>query len=544
MGRLALINGKIYVEKGVFVEALYAEDGIITYVGRSNEVKERINADTKVIDLEGKTVIPGLNDSHIHFLMYGYGLMEVNTLGVRSIDELVERCRQYMEENPELCKTGLYSIGWNEDAFTEGEKRPPNRHDLDRISTDIPVVMSRVCGHVQCGNTMAIKNLGLDIGFEPMEDGTIETEESGFPNGVFTENAAARLHHEGLPRHTREEAIKAFVLAQDIALENGITSIQANDIGQSHMTMDDTFSVIHEIYDTGIGKIRYRHQVGVENPEELEHYIATEYGHGVYDDPDRLELGPLKLFKDGSMSGHTAYMRKDYCDDAGNRGVETHPDEYMFGLAARANAVDMQVVTHSIGDAATEHMVQVYENLGITDNGNPLRHSIIHCSITDKELLARIAKDNLSVFYQPVFLDYHSHILIDRVGKELASTSYAFETARNLGIHISFSTDCPMDRINPFENIYHAVTRMDSNGWPEGGFSPQECVSVEDSVDAYTIGSAYNEFKEDRKGRLKKDFLADMVVLDKDIFTCKKEDIYTIKPLMTIIGGEIVYERS
>lgn len=540
---LALINGKIYVDKGIFAEALYVEDGIIKTVGSNSDVIPQTDANTKIIDLEGKTVIPGINDSHLHFLMYGYGLMEVNTQGVRSIDELVERCRKYMDENPELCKTGLYSIGWNEDLFTEGEKRAPNRHDLDRISTEIPVVMSRICGHVQCGNTMAIRNLGLDIGFEPMDDGTIEVEEDGFPNGVFTENAAARLHHEGLPRHTSEEATQAFILAQEQALANGITSIQANDIGQSHMTMDDTFSVIHDIYDKGIGKLRYRHQVGVENPEELDHYIETEYAHGKYDDPNRLALGPLKMFKDGSLSGHTAYLRKDYCDDPGNHGVETHPDEYMYQLSAKADKAGMQVVTHSIGDAATQQMIQVYEKMGIKENGNIHRHSIIHCQITDRDMLNRIAEDNIPIFYQPVFLNYHSHIVVDRVGEELASTSYAFETARKLGIHVSYSTDCPMERINPFENIYHAVTRSDSSGWPEGGIFPQECVSVEDSVDAYTIGSAYNEFKEDIKGRLKEGFLADMVVLDKDIFTCCKKDIYTVKPEMTIIGGEIVYER-
>ena len=543
MVRTVFINGKVYLEKGSFAEAVLVAGDRIEAVGGSREMAALAGSEAKVVDLGGKTVIPGINDSHLHFLMFGYGLMEANTAGVRSIDELVERCRAFMAEHPERCRRGLYSIGWNEDLFTEGEKRYPNRHDLDRISTDIPVVLSRICGHVQCGNTRAIEILGLGRGFTPCTDGTIETEEDGFPNGVFTENAGARLHHIAIPGHTPEEAVEAFRLAQSEAISKGITSIQSNDVGQSHLSMDETFRVIHRIYDSGLGKLRYRHQVGVEDSGELRHYIDTEYAHGVYDDPDRLALGPLKLFKDGSFGGHTALLTRDYLDDPGNRGVETHPDEYMRLLCRMANEAGIQVVTHSIGNAATTGMVGVYEGLdGFA--GNPLRHGIIHCQITERALLERIAADRISVFYQPVFLNYHTHILLDRVSPELAATSYAFGTARRLGIPVSYSTDAPMEDCNPFHNIYHAVTRMDSGGWPAGGLFPEECVSVEDAVDAYTAGSAYNEFKETVKGRIRPGYLADLVVLDRDIFTCRPEEIFHIRPEMTVIGGEIVYERA
>ncbi len=543
MKSIAFINGKVYVEKGTFAEAVFIEDGIIRAVGGSREISSLAGTGTETVDLGGKTVIPGINDSHLHFLMFGYGLMEADTAGVRSIDELVERCRAFMARYPERCERGLYSIGWNEALFTEGEKRFPNRHDLDRISTDIPVVLSRICGHIQCGNTKAIEILGLDRGFEPCTDGTIGTEEDGFPNGVFTENAGARLHHNAIPGHTPEEAMRAFELAQAEAVSKGITSIQPNDVGQSHLSMDETFRVIHQIYDCGLGKLRYRHQVGVENPEELRHYIDTEYASGVYDDPDRLDLGPLKLFKDGSLGGHTAFLTQDYRDDPGNRGVETHPDEYMRLLCEMANEAGMQIVTHSIGNAATAKMVGIYEGLDRFE-GNPLRHGIIHCQITERSLLERIARDRIPVFYQPVFLNYHTHILVDRVGPELAATSYAFGTARKLGIPVSYSTDCPMEDCNPFHNIYHAVTRADSSGWPAGGLFPDECVSVEDAVDAYTAGSAFNEFKENVKGRIRPGFLGDLVVLDRDIFTCGKEEIFRILPEMTVIGGEIVYRRN
>ena len=158
-------------------------------------------------------------------------------------------------------------------------------------------------------------------------------------------------------------------------------------------------------------------------------------------------------------------------------------------------------------------------------------------------MLERIAKSDILVMYQPIFLDYDMHAVISRCGEELASTSYAFKTLADMGVHISYGTDSPVENCNPFPNIYSAVTRKDKNGWPENGFYGAECVPVEMAIDAYTLGSAYNEFKEKRKGRIKAGYLADMVVLDRDIFTCDPMEIRQILPLMTIVDGEIVYKK-
>ena len=158
-------------------------------------------------------------------------------------------------------------------------------------------------------------------------------------------------------------------------------------------------------------------------------------------------------------------------------------------------------------------------------------------------LLERIVKDDILALYQPIFLDYDMHAVISRCGEELSSTSYAFGTMARLNAKVSYGTDCPVEDCNPFPNIYSAVTRKDKNGWPEGGFFPKECVDVYTAIDAYTAGSAYAQFMENEKGRIKPGFMADMVMLDKDIFTCDPMEIRDILPVMTIVGGEIVYER-
>lgn len=173
-----------------------------------------------------------------------------------------------------------------------------------------------------------------------------------------------------------------------------------------------------------------------------------------------------------------------------------------------------------------------------------MRHALVHCQITDKPLLERIAKLGILAMYQPIFLDYDMHVVEDRCGKEMASTSYAFKTLKELGGNISYGTDSPVESPNPFPNIYSAVTRKDSKGMPEDGFYPDECVDIYDAVDAYTYGSAYAEFMEDKKGRIKEGYYADMVVLDRDIFTVEPMEIRDIMPVLTMVGGKIVYKAQ
>ena len=187
-------------------------------------------------------------------------------------------------------------------------------------------------------------------------------------------------------------------------------------------------------------------------------------------------------------------------------------------------------------------MIGNYEEV-IGEGENVHRNALVHCQITDRPMLERIAKSDILVMYQPIFLDYDMHAVISRCGEELTSTSYAFKTLADMGAHISYGTDSPVENCNPFPNIYSAVTRKDKNGWPENGFYGAECVPVEMAIDAYTLGSAYNEFKEMRKGRIKAGYLADMIVLDRDIFTCDPMEIRQILPLMTIVDGEIVYKK-
>lgn len=528
-----LKNGKFYIEKNNFQEAIFIDNGVIKEVGTNEEIC-KFDAD-EVIDLKGKTVLPGLNDSHLHLSMLGANMSSCNLTKAKSIDDIVRLGKEFLKDNPGV--NSIEGSGWNQDYFTSGEKRMPNRHDLDKISTEIPIVFKRVCVHVFVGNTKAIEILGVDENTR-VEGGVIELGEDGKPNGVFNENATS-LVLSAIPETTAEDFESYILKAADYAISLGITSVQSCDV-MNGSNSERIFKVVHKIYDEKKTKLRYSHQYNFQKIDDFRNYLHTEFKNDTYDEKF-LSKGALKLFVDGSLGARTALMLEDYKDDPGNKGVKALTDEQMDEICKLAADNNIRIVTHAIGDGAIEDTINAYEK--VLDNGkNTLRHGINHNQITSKSQLERIANLGLVVAYQPIFLDYDINIVEDRVGKELASTSYAFNTLYKLGAPVSLGTDCPVEDCNPWPNIYCAVTGMGINEKPEGGFNPEEKMDLQDAIDCYTYGSAYNEFKEDFKGRLKPGFVADLIVLDRDIFSIDSVEIKDITVEKTMIDGDFVYE--
>lgn len=528
-----LKNGKFYVEKDYFQEAIFIEDGIIKYIGKNEEVL--LNTADSIIDLHGKTVLPGINDSHMHISSIGEAMNSCNLTSAKSINEVIKLGKDFLEIHKNII--ALQGRGWNQDYFISGEVRLLNRFDLDEISTEIPIVYERVCGHVAVGNTKALEILSIDEN-SVVDGGEIGLESDGKPNGIFNENAT-RLIQSVIPEKSKEERELEFIKAGEYALSVGITSVQSCDIMDKKFK--SMFYIIHNIYDNKKLKLRYSAQNSFQDINDFKEYLETEYINGKYDEKF-LSRGALKLFKDGSLGARTALMINDYEDSAGTKGVAALSDKQLQELCDLATAYGIQVVTHAIGDDAIESVINAYEKT-MKDRQNPLRHGIVHCQITNSEQLNRIDALNIAVMYQPIFLDYDMKIVESRVGKKLASTSYAFNTLNKLKASISFGTDSPVEDCNPFPNIYCAVTRQGLDGKPIGGFNPDEKMEVQDAVDAYTIGSAYNEFKENFKGRLKSGYVADLIVLDKDIFTIDSNEIKDIKVEMTMVDGEFVYKK-
>ena len=542
MKKTVFLNGKVYLSREKFAEAIFVIDGLIEAVGSNEEILDVAGGleGVDVIDCHGNTVIPGLNDSHMHLVQVGEAMNQVKIDDVKSVDELVRRCKDFMKEHPHLTVHGVHALGWNQDLF-EDEKRIPNRHDLDRISTEVPVILERICGHVLSANSKAIELLGLTGDSPQYPDGEFLIGEDGQPNGIFCENACNFVKYL-VPDFSYEDRKRMTVQVMEYAVSCGLTSVQSNDVGTTMKDDSEGFRLFKELYEEGKALLRYRHQTCFNNLNKFKEYLEGEFKSEKYDPMGWLTLGPLKLFKDGSLGARTALMRQEYADNPGNFGITWMKDQDMREYCRLAKEYDLQVITHVIGDKAIEDTIKCYEEEGFIDGKNQLRHSLVHCQITDRQMLEDIAKAGICVFAQPIFLDYDMKIVESRCGKELASTSYAFKTLKDLGVHVGYGTDAPVEDCNPFPVIYMAVTRKDKRGRPEEGFYPKECVDIYDAVDAYTYESAYLEFMEDRKGRIKEGYYADLVVLDKDIFTIDPMEIKDVKPLMTIVGGKIVYK--
>lgn len=559
--KTAYINGNFYLESGSFAKAVLVENGRFVKVGTADEIlavcektpgpgKESHipgavksgmenfcgddNPPFTIIDCEGRTVIPGINDSHCHVLMVAKNYSFVPLAGCRSIDEVIERSRAFLAAHPD-CK-GLSGMGWNLVDFVEGEKRNLTRQDLDKISTEIPISFMRACLHVLVCNTKALELAGVDSSTPQTEGGFFEVDETGRPTGLFAENAKD-LITPVIPEPSVKEIEDNFFEVMKYAASLGITSVQSNDPG-TVLPADEVLSYILKLRDEGKLTLRYHAQNKFESPKEFKVFMETWGASDRFD--DMVSLGQLKLFKDGSIGGHSALMRAPYLDEPDNFGVEVAPDEVIDAFIQAADAHGVPVACHCIGDRAIEKLMTSYEKI-LKNGKNPLRHAIVHSQIMDQEMIRRMAADGLLAIVQPVFLHSDLHVLPSRISDSLEKTSNAYKSLKEAGVIQAFGTDSPVEDLNPFRCIYCAVTRKDLNGQPEKGYFPEECLTVAEAVDCYTKGSAYAQFMEHKKGRIKEGYLADMAVLSKNIFTCNPDEIKDIVSVMTVVGGNIVY---
>jgi predicted amidohydrolase YtcJ len=371
-----------------------------------------------------------------------------------------------------------------------------------------------------------------------IEGGKVETGEDGRPNGILRENAAA-LAWNLLPPPSVEELQKDLSLAMSAALSYGITAAASFDIGGPDFhQVSETY---RRIYRNGGPPLRITLQCGIQkDPAWLDEYIKLGLSTGTVLDPC-LKMGPLKLFADGTLGARTAWLREPYRDSPETRGMPVTDPAVLGEIVQKAAARGLQTAIHAIGDAAIDGVISCCET--VTGPGrNPLRHGIIHCQITDRGLLERMARNGIPALVQPIFLLHDLYIVENRVGAALASTSYAWGSMERMGVRAAYGTDCPVESMDPLQGIACAVTRQDPGaGFPAGGFFPEERVDVYTAVDNYTAGSAWANFDEGRMGRIRPGALADLALLDRDIFSIPPEDIHKTKVLCTMAGGELVH---
>jgi predicted amidohydrolase YtcJ len=533
-------NAKAYLKRGIFAQAVLIEGDRIFAAGSNEDIREAASGGTEKIDAQGGLLLPGFYDSHLHLHGIGRRVRMIDASKVSSIEALIELGRELIGRLKPPQGTVISGAGLNPEAFS-GEKRYPTRDDLDKISVSHGIIISRICGHTVFCNSRALEMAGLSKKAPTIAGGETGVDENGRPNGILRENAAV-LARQIIPAPTAEEMRINLEYALDHAAAYGLTSAASYDIGGPDFhKVADTYKNIYR--ERGLLP-RITLQCGISGKEKyLDEYIQGGYTTGTVLYDPCLKMGPLKLFADGTLGSQTAWLREPYRDKPGSTGMAVMKPGYLRDLIKKAHTHGMQTAVHAIGDAAVEFMLNCFEAL--PDPGNPLRHGIIHCQITDKPLLERMAKSGVLALVQPIFLTHDLYITESRVGPELASSSYAWGSMEKLGVRASYGTDSPVEDINPLAGIACAVTRKDLEAdFPADGFFPGEKVDVYTAVDNYTYAGAYANFDENRLGRIAPGFLADMVLLDKDIFTLPPEEIPQAKTVWTMVGGEIIYPNG
>ena len=536
-----LYNGKIYTldNRGTVAEAIYIKGNKIAFIGENEEALRFKNKDTKLIDLEGKMAVPGFNDSHMHLLSYGYTATKIELNSAKSIEDLILLGKERLNSGNLKKGDWILGRGWNNDYFDDN--RLPTRYDLDKITTDSPICYTRVCGHILVVNSKALEIVGIDRNSPQVPGGKFDLDENGEPLGIFRENAMDIIY-SAIP-DPDIESIKSMILkCSEDAVKQGITSIQTDDFEQ--LPKKDYEKIIKaylELIDEGKLKVRVYEQCLLPDVKKLKNFLEKGYTTGWGN--EYFKIGPLKLLADGSLGARTAYLTEPYNDDNSTSGIPVFSQEEMDELVLTAHNGGMHVAIHGIGDGA---MYMACESIEKALKENPRedhRHGIVHCQITDMKLMNKFKELNLVAYVQPIFLHYDMHIVEDRIGKERARYTYNWKRMIDMGIHVAGGSDCPVEKFDILPNLYSAITRKDLNGYPENGWLPDQKLTVDEALRIFTVEGAYASFEEDIKGTLEVGKLADIVVLEKNLFDIEPEEIKDVKVDLTIMDGKIVYER-
>ena len=530
-------NGLVYTGELPLVTAFAVEDGKFVFAGNDAQARSLLSAGGEAVDLEGKFVCCGFNDSHMHLLNYGQSLLCAQLAAhTQTLQDLIAYTKAFEAQHPHTGGAWLTGRGWNHDYFTD-VKRLPNRYDLDEISREVPICLVRCCGHCLVVNSKALELIGVTAETPQPEGGAIGIDH-GEPNGLFFDNAM-QLAYSAIPLPTKEE-LKEMIRVSCKALNSyGVTSSQTDDYCVFRSVPWQTVkAAFEELERSGELSVRVYEQSNFTSLETLQEFV--EAGNVTGTGSDRFKTGPLKMLGDGSLGARTAFLSGPYADDSSTCGFPVFSQETMNDMVGYANAHGMQVAIHAIGDACLDYVLNAIEKALQEHPRADHRHGVVHCQISRADQLQRIIDLKLHVYAQAIFLDYDNHMVEARVGKDRASTSYSWKTLMKGGVSVSNGTDCPVELPDVMACMQCAVTRTTLRDHV-GPYLPDQAFTVQEAIDSYTIRGAEASFEENCKGLIKPGYLADFVILDHNLFETAPEQIKDVKVLATYLAGEQVY---
>lgn len=522
----ALVNARIHVldESLSVVEAMaWDDEGRIVFVGSTDELLRKYPG-VAAMNARGQTVVPGLIDAHGHVMGLGLSRLNADLMGAGSVAEVVERLQQHAETIPE--EGWLIGRGWDQTLW-EGAQFP-QAADLDAAFPDRPVWLTRVDGHAGWANTAALALVDRDLSgdWQP-EGGVIHRNEAGQPIGVLIDKAMG-LVRAIVPEPSPAQRERALDLAQRELAALGLTGV--HDMGAS---LED-----FELYTerARAGKLTVRITAQANGDGALLAWLCEQ---GRQDGP-MLKAHGVKLYADGALGSRGAALDADYSDDAGNRGLLLYPDAALAGLVNRIMGCGLQLSIHAIGDAATHQVVEALIAAQEQHATNPGRHRIEHAQVMQLEDIARMAEHGLIASMQPTHATSDMRWAEDRLGAERLAGAYAWQRMLKAGVALALGSDFPVEPANPWLGVHAAVTRQ-RDGEPEGGWRPEERLSLLEALRGFTAGAANAGFAEEDLGSLEVGKWADFIVLEVDPFAVPADELAEMRVITTVVGGKVVY---
>jgi len=516
-------------------EAIAVRGDRILAVGTRDEIMKMKGPDTKVVDLDGHFVMPGFNDAHLHLASAGFEKMNVDMVGAKTLDEFRDRLRVKAEAAAPT--EWVLGRGWDETLWPV--KVLPTRWDLDEVSGNHPVLLARVDGHIAVANTRALQLASVTVASRDPEGGKIDRDEAGTPTGILRETAKAAVGAV-IPNPNHDKRRQAIELALADLAAHGITSAQDNS------TWED-FQVYEEIERDE--KLTARISEWLPFDDSLDELNRKRSSHPASD--NLLRAGMLKGFMDGSLGSKTAALLEPYSDDPKNSGLPQYEAAKLNTMTRERVLAGYQIGFHAIGDKGAQLALDAFAEaekaakdgkVKAADGGTDYRLRIEHAQVTTPQQILRFKELNVIASMQP------NHLLTDmnwaeaRLGAKRAEHSYAWAEFLRRGVGLAFGTDYPVEPVTPFRGLYSAITRLSEEG--KKNYYPEQKLTIEQAIAAYTAGSARAEFAEKEKGKLAPGMLADFVVLDRDITSVLPPKVLDTKVLRTVVGGRTVYEAK
>jgi predicted amidohydrolase YtcJ len=523
---LAVINAKVWTgnEAAPAAEALAIDDGKLVAVGTNADIAAKGVA-TRTIDAKGRLIVPGFNDSHLHFLDAGRQLASVQLRDVRSREEFIARVKAFGETLPQ----GAWITGGSWDNSLWGGELP-TREWLDAVTGDRPAWLSRVDGHMALANSAALKLAGVDRKTQDIDGGEIVRDRGGEPTGALKDNAMALIDRI-VPPPSGEIQQRALDAAMKYVNEQGVTSIQ-------NMGTWEELEVFARAAKGSSLSVRVYAVVPLADWARL----RDELARGTYQSDAWLRVGGLKGFVDGSLGSHTAAFFEPFLDTPQGRGLLVNTPENLYAWISGADKAGLHVMVHAIGDRAISTLLDIYERVGKENGARDRRFRVEHAQHLAPKDIPRFAQLDVIASMQPYHAIDDGRWAERFIGERIATT-YAFRDLLDHKARLAFGSDWFVAPPTPLEGIYAAVTRRTLDDKNPDGWVPKQKISVAEALRAYTSGAAYASFEEGIKGTLAPGLLADFVILDRDIFSIPPEQIRDAQVAATIVNGKVVFER-